>query len=50
MMDFLLVEDQLTVGDALLTRLAEEVPAVRWRELDEDVWQAYVRQVALLLN
>jgi len=48
MMDFLIAEDRLTVGDALLTRLAEELPAVGWRELDDDVRQAYARQVALL--
>lgn len=44
----LIAEDQLPVGDALLARLAEKVPAVHWRELDEDVRQAYARQVALL--
>ena len=48
MMDILIAEDQLTVGDALLTHLAEKVPAVRWREMDEDVRQMYARQVALL--
>ena len=48
MMDILIAEDQLPVGDALLTRLVEKVPAVRWRELDEDVRQAYARHVALL--
>ena len=47
-MDMLIAEDQLPVSDALLTRLAEKVPAVHWRELDEDVRQAYARHVALL--
>lgn len=47
-MNILITEDQLPVGDALLTRLVEKVPTVRWRELDEDVRQAYARHVALL--
>ncbi|AKJ30911.1 hypothetical protein [Caldimonas brevitalea] len=47
-MDILISENRLTVGVALLTRLAEKVPTVRWRDLDEDVRQAYARHVALL--
>lgn len=47
-MDILIAEDRLPVGDALLARLVEKVPEVRWRELDEDVRQAYARRVALL--
>lgn len=47
-MDILIPENQLIVGDALLARLAKEVPAVDWRELDEDLRQAYARYVLLL--
>lgn len=47
-MDILIAEDQLLVHDALLTRLEEKAPTVRWRELDEDIRQAYARYVALL--
>jgi len=48
MMDILIAEDRLPVGDALLTRLVERIPEVRWSELYEDVRQAYARKVALL--
>lgn len=47
-MDILIAEGQLPVGDALLARLAEKDPTVRWFELDQDVRQAYARQAALL--
>ncbi|WP_431256722.1 hypothetical protein ACQ86G_18710 [Roseateles chitinivorans] len=48
MRDILIPEDRLAVGDALLLCLAESVPSVRWRELDDDLRQAYARHVALL--
>jgi hypothetical protein len=48
MMDILIAEEKLPVGDALLTRLSEKVPTVHWHQLDEDVRQAYARYVALL--
>ncbi|MEM5421230.1 hypothetical protein [Paraburkholderia ferrariae] len=48
MMEDLILEAQLPVTDALLARLVEKFPAVRWYELDEDVRDAYARRVALL--
>ncbi len=47
-MDILIAEDRLIVGAELLKSLSEKVPGVHWRELDEDVRQAYARHVALL--
>jgi len=47
-MDTLIPEDQLPIGEAMLIRLAERVPSVRWHELDNDVRQAFARHIALL--
>lgn len=47
-MEPLISESQLIVGDSLLTRLEEKMPAVDWRGLDADLRQAYTRHVALL--
>jgi len=46
--DVLIAESQLIVSEALLTRLVEKVPAVRWREIDKEVEAAYARHFALL--
>lgn len=47
-MDILIPENQLTISDELLARLAEEIPAVNWRGLEEDLKQAYGRYIVLL--
>lgn len=47
-MNILIPEANLNVGDTLLAKLAERVPAVNWRGLNEDLKQAYARYVALL--
>lgn len=47
-MDVLIPENKLIVSDALITRLAEKHPRVRWLKLDPVVREAYARHVAFL--